>query len=90
MADTFSRFSTKIDSPARKGFAVTTADGADLTTVTRALYVGATGDVRCELVGDTPGTTVTLVAVPAGSFLPLRIRKIWATGTTATSLVGLY
>jgi hypothetical protein len=33
---------------------------------------------------------VVIGAVPAGSYLPLAVRRINATGTTATGIVALY
>jgi hypothetical protein len=57
--------------------------------VTRAVYVGAAGDITARLAGDTGSVTFKLV--PAGSTLPIRARQIFATGTTAAlPLVGLY
>lgn len=36
------------------------------------------------------GSDVTFTAAPAGSFLPVRVRRVWDTGTTATNLVVVY
>ena len=58
-----------------------------LTQVSRAIYVGAAGDISAELAS---GTQVTFTAVPAGMILPLRLRKIRATGTTAQNIVALW
>jgi hypothetical protein len=67
--------------------AVTPADGADLAKAAQALYVGGAG----ALVVDTKlGTTVTFAAVPAGTTLLLRVKRVRSTGTTATSIVALY
>lgn len=72
---------------ATKAWAITPNDGADLDLITRALYVGGAGDVSVILRDDSGA--VTLVAVPAGSLLPIRVKRVRATGTTATSIVGL-
>jgi len=87
MADDFSNYATGLDSPAANALSVTPSDGADLAKSTRALYVGVAGDVAVNMVG---GTSVTFVAVPAGSVLPIRVARVLATGTTAGSIVGLY
>lgn len=61
----------------------------------RALWVGGAGNiaVSCEEDKDVDGAyTVSrvMVGVPGGIFLPGRFRKVWATGTTATSLLLVY
>lgn len=68
--------------------AVTPNDNADLSAVTRGLYVGGAGTVRVTLERDS--SSVDIVGAVAGSVLPLRVKKVHSTGTTATSLVALY
>lgn len=51
------------------------------------LYVGGAGNIKVLTIG---GDEVTLVAVPAGSFIPVNILRVFATGTTATSIVALW
>jgi hypothetical protein len=67
------------------GFNISPDDNADLPFVTRELFVGVTGNVRVRTVG---GSDFTL-AVPAGKRLPLRVTRVFATGTTAGNVVGL-
>ncbi|MFK7793143.1 MAG: hypothetical protein AB8B88_10795 [Devosiaceae bacterium] len=86
MSDPFSRHMSGLESPASDGFAITPTDGVDLATVTRAIYVGGAGDVTVMMKS---GASVTLVGVPEGAVLPLRVVQVPATGTTATNLVGL-
>jgi hypothetical protein len=76
-----------ITAPAQHGFAITPADGTDLPSETRGLWVGASGDLVLVLAS---GDEVTIAGVPGGTLLPLRIRRIRATGTGASQLVGLY
>ena len=73
--------------PADKLAAVTPSDATDLTGV-RGLYVGVTGDLALRCV-NSPATTVTLVAVPAGTVLPIRVTRVMA-ASTATSIVAMY
>ena len=87
MADTFSSHGAGLDSPAGNAYAVTPADGTDQSFATRAIYVGGAGDIKVTTTG---GNTVTFVGCLAGSILPVRAARIWATGTTATNLVGMY
>lgn len=70
--------------PASKLAAITPAD-ADLANWTRAIYVGGAGDLAVLTVDDT---TITFVAVPAGSWLPVVAKQIKA-ATTATSIVSM-
>lgn len=73
--------------PATKGAAVTPGDS---TTVNfRGLYVGAGGNVAVVFKDDTTDTAVTLVGVVTGSVLPIAVKKVMSTNTTATSIVGL-
>lgn len=66
---------------------ITPNDGADLATPTRGLYVGASGDVRVTMVG---GQTLTFVGLAAGVVHPLRVKRVFATSTTASSIIGVY
>jgi hypothetical protein len=78
-------FSTTPDSCAVNCIAITPAD-ADLAAPVRALYIGGSGNVR---INDTGNGAVTFVAVQAGTILPVMARRVYATGTTATNIVGL-
>lgn len=75
-----------VDSPASRAFAITPNDSTDLTTQTRALYVGTAGNLVVTLVGDS--SSVTFSNVAAG-YHPLRVKRVHATSTTATGLIGL-
>lgn len=63
------------------------SDSVDLAINTRAIYVGTAGDVKVNMVG---GGTVTFKNVPAGSLLPIRVQRLWSTGTAVTDCIGLY
>jgi hypothetical protein len=51
------------------------------------IYVGVGGDVAIET---SAGDQVTLVGLPTGSFVPVHLVKVRATGTTATSIIALW
>lgn len=85
--DRFSGYQSGLDSPATNASTVTPHDSNELGNVTRALWVGGAGDVVVVTVG---GDTVTLVGVQAGTLLPIRVKIVKSTGTTATSMVALY
>jgi hypothetical protein len=64
----------------------TTADPALGGGQFAGFYVGGSGTVKFQSVR---GTTVTLVGAQAGTIYPFACTRIWSTGTTATSILGL-
>lgn len=66
--------------------AIVTSDTVDLGRLTEAVYVGGAGTVAVVLQNNR---VVSFTAV-AGGTLPVRARRINATGTAATLLVALY
>lgn len=73
--------------PADSAAAVTPHDTNELTAVTRGIYVGGDGNLAVVTKG---GQTVTFTGVVAGSVIPVRAKKVLATGTTATNIVALW
>ena len=69
-----------------KHFNITPNDGADLPKPIQGLYVGVAGIVYG--IG-MDGSTTILTGCLAGTVYPLAMRRILASGTTATNLVGL-
>lgn len=70
-------------------FAITPNDSTDLAQgTTRGIWVGAVGDIKVTFFD---GTTATFTAVPASTiaYWPMRVKRVFATGTTATGLIGL-
>ena len=86
MADTFNSHADSLNSPPSNLIPVTPDDGADLEFAARALNVAVTGTVR---VTSIRGDTATLM-VAAGIAFPVRVSRVWATGTTATGIVAMY
>ena len=74
--------------PASNAFAITPTDNVLFVTNPRGIYVGTTGDLTVIMAQDN--STVLFKAVPTGSLLPLAVSCVMQTGTTATSLVGVY
>lgn len=72
--------------PPTQAQAVTASDGVELPDSTKGIYVGGGGDLSLVLLNDT--APVNLVDVPAGVLLPLCVKKVMATGTTATDIVA--
>lgn len=73
--------------PAENGFDITPSDANELSNVTRLLRVGGNaGTVKVDMVGSGQLT----LNMAAGESLPLRVKKVYATGTTATGIQGFY
>ena len=62
---------------------------SDSTTFTQhtALFVGVGGDVAA--VPYNGQTAVTFKNIASGTFLPIRVKQVYSTGTTATDIVLL-
>jgi hypothetical protein len=87
MADAFERNSLAPSGPATDAEAVTPNDGADITDVSRGLYVGTTGNVKVTM---SSGDVVTFNSMAAGIIHPIRVKRVWSTGTTAGNIVAVY
>lgn len=66
--------------------AVTPSD-ADTFAQGVSIYAGAAGNISCV---PWSSETAVVVAVLAGTVVPFRVKKVNATGTTATGLVAVY
>ena len=87
MSDKFKNFSSHLESPAENAAAITPSDVTDLVNATRSIYIGGAGNLKIDTVA---GDTVTLNGVVAGTVIPVRVQRVYATGTTATNLVGFW
>lgn len=85
--DTFGHFKPELAAPYDHGVAVTTSDTVDLVDVSCALWVGGAGNVKVDTLG---GETVIFTAVPAGTELKIRAKRVYATLTTATNIVAMW
>ncbi|MGI1662015.1 spike base protein, RCAP_Rcc01079 family [Palleronia sp. KMU-117] len=86
MPDLFASSTPGLESPAAHLKVVTPSDSEDMPFASRALNVSGGGAVRVTTVaGD-----VATIAVVAGVPFPIRCRRVWATGTTATGIVAMY
>jgi len=72
---------------------VTPSDTANIPSVSGGtnngcvLYIGGAGNVKVETVG---GDEVTFVGINTGTFLPVQVVKVFATGTSATNVLALW
>ena len=85
MIDQFQHHSAGLESPASHLQAVTPHDGENLAFITRAIAVGGEGFVKVTTVSGSVGT----VFMAPGAPFPIRVSRVWATGTTATQIVAL-
>ena len=78
---------TNATTPAVYAGAVTTSDSVNLSSIARALYVGTGGNVVAVMPNDD---VVTFSSVQSGQILPVRVKRVNATNTTASNIVALY
>lgn len=88
MSDPWATISTGIDGPANNAASVTPNDSADLPIAARALYIGVGGNVSVDMVGGQE--SVVFANVPGGTVLPVRVKRVNSTGTTATTMLALW
>jgi hypothetical protein len=67
-------------------FAITKSDTVVFVEQPSALYIGGTGDVN---VVTTKGQTVLFSAVPVGAILPIKVKQVLSTSTTASLIIGI-
>lgn len=81
------------DEPANGLFAVTPSntvvfDNKDTNPpLPSALYIGTGGNIA---VVAADGSSGVIENVLGGTILPIRVKQVLATGTTATKIIGLY
>lgn len=84
--------SNNVTPPYTSAVEVVLDDNNDLDAVSRAIIIEGSGshhDVVVTMQNDADGTSVTLHCAK-GVVIPVRVKRVWATGTTATDVVALY
>lgn len=66
--------------------AVTPSDTVNFTEPS-VIFSGTGGTIKVTTV---QGSAVTFSGVAAGAILPLQVIRVWASGTTATSIVRIF
>lgn len=84
--DNFKYFVNDPTGPLRNAVAITPDDDNDLPFVTRALWVGGAGTLAVVMES---GATASFSGVQAGTQLDFRVKRVLATGTTATLMQAL-
>lgn len=88
MADPFENYEKGLESPYDAAASITPDDNNDLGRHTRAIYVGSAGNVEVNMV--TSGSGIVFVGMLAGTSYPIRVKRVLAGSTTASSLVGTW
>lgn len=76
----------KLTAPAEGMFDIIPDDNADLELITRGIYIGSLGNLHVRMIDGTEGTYGDLAA---GIIHPMRVVRVFATGTTAADIRGL-
>lgn len=77
---------TNLSDPYTSAAAVTPDNTNELSYMTRALVIGTAGALKVTM---HDGTDVTFASVPAG-LLPIRVKRVFATGTVASNITALW
>lgn len=73
--------------PANGAAVITPSNTTDLAVYARGIYFGVGGNITVDMTDS--GTNITFLAVPQGTILPIQVKRVYSTGTTATNLVAL-
>lgn len=87
--DDYATLATGLDGPFSNQTIVTPSDTVDLTDETRAVYIGAAGALKVTTAG---GQTIVIPSgiLAVGVPHPMRVTRIWSTGSTATPVVAVW
>ena len=67
-------------------FDIVPSDVNDLAYIPRAIYIGSSGDLAVE---PEIGSPVIFTNLFQGTWITIRVKKVLATGTTATNLIAM-
>lgn len=82
------RYDLDTTQPTRQALTITPNDSTVFDRPTRGLYIGVAGTIQVLHVDDT--SPVTYATTVAGMVYPWAVKKVYASGTTATSIVGQF
>ena len=85
ITDKFSGMAAGLSAPPSTIFAIEPSDSADLPILTKAINVARPGYVKVTMADGSTGT----LFLAAGILTELRVRRIWAIGTSAEGISGL-
>ena len=70
-------------------FSITANDSVNLQNPA-VVYVGSIAGGSAVKVTTANGDVVTFSGLVAGTVIPVQVILVWSTGTTASSLIGIY
>jgi len=73
---------------ATEAVVVSPNNGSNLGKLFALIFVGVGGDIKVDCSGS--GDAIVFKNVASGSILPIKVDRVYATGTTATNMVALY
>lgn len=71
----------------KHGYVVSAHNTNELSISPATIYIGGGGNIAVVTAG---GETLTFVGVIKGTILPVKVRVVKSTGTTASNLIALY
>lgn len=83
--DLFEDYTPGLESPATRLAEIVPNDADELAFVTRAVTVETAGHVQVLTAAGDTGRVFLAAGIP----FPIRVRQVFATGTTADGIVGL-
>lgn len=78
---------TDINVSIERVFTITPNDAENLPHNTIAIYIGGAGDLKIDTVN---GDNVLIKNLSSGIWHPIKAKKVYAAGTTATNILGAY
>lgn len=76
-----------VTAPAQGSVTVSTSDTAVISPMCKGLYVGVGGNVKIRM---PDGSTPTYTGMLVGVLYPFQFDMVFATGTSASSIVGVW
>lgn len=90
MNDKFQNRSTGYTGPATHAREFTPSDAVGLADIPRWLTVNVGGTLVVDMLDNTDAENPVSIPAQAGDLTYIRVKKIHATGTTATGIVGYW
>ncbi len=90
--DPYAQRSVSVDSQGRSAVAVSPSNTVDISVggaYAKALYIGVAGNITVLPVNATDDTAVVLFSNHPVGYMPMQVRRVMATGTSASGIVAL-